>query len=221
LEVNPIPDILIRKYKKEDRAAVRRICCDTAFMGEPVEAFFTGREVFADILTSYYTDYEPESLFVADSEGVVVGYLMGCKNTSRKERIFLRKILPKAIINLLKQGAVFKKKNALLLWNVLKNLFRGELSPPKIPKVYSAHLHIDIDSAFRRCGIGRRLIDAYFDYLIKNKVSGVSLGTFSKAGMEFFVRSGFTLLWQGKTSLWRYILHKDIPTASFGKILTP
>ena len=57
---------LIRKYKKEDKKSVRRIACDTAFMGEPCEKFFNGRDFLADILILYFTDYEPESCFVAE-----------------------------------------------------------------------------------------------------------------------------------------------------------
>ncbi|MDP3143475.1 MAG: GNAT family acetyltransferase, partial [Candidatus Omnitrophota bacterium] len=65
----------IRHFKPADRDAVRKICCDTAFMGEPAENFFDDRKIFADVAISYYTDYEPESLFIAENEQEIIGYL--------------------------------------------------------------------------------------------------------------------------------------------------
>jgi hypothetical protein len=50
--------VVIRPSEQRDREAVREICCDTADGGERVESFFPDREVFADLLTLYYTDYE-------------------------------------------------------------------------------------------------------------------------------------------------------------------
>ena len=44
-------DIVIRKYKREDRQAVRDIAWETAFMGKPADVFFSDREIFADFLT--------------------------------------------------------------------------------------------------------------------------------------------------------------------------
>ena len=65
-------NIIIRKFEDKDRAAVRKICCDTADRGEPIERFFPDREVAADLLTGYYTDYEPSSTFVGEFQAQVV-----------------------------------------------------------------------------------------------------------------------------------------------------
>ena len=56
---------VFRKYRPSDRAAVRRLCCETGFIGNPIDPVFEDRELFADFLTAYYTDFEPESAFVA------------------------------------------------------------------------------------------------------------------------------------------------------------
>ena len=73
---------IVRPYEPRDRAAVRQIAWDTADNGEPV-SFFSDREVFADILTRYYTDFEPQSLWVVDHAGQAVGYLSGCLDDRR------------------------------------------------------------------------------------------------------------------------------------------
>ena len=73
-------NVKIRPYQKEDKGFIRKISGDTANRGKPVETFFKDREVMEDLLTLYYTDFEPQSSWVAEYEGRVVGYLTGCLN---------------------------------------------------------------------------------------------------------------------------------------------
>ena len=56
----------VRSYRPEDRAAIRRICADTGFLGSPIDPVFEDRELFADFLTAPYTDAEPENCFVLE-----------------------------------------------------------------------------------------------------------------------------------------------------------
>ena len=70
--------IHIRPYSHGDRESIRHICCETGFSGDPVDLLFQDRDVFADFLTRYYTDWEPESTFILEDDGQVVGYLTGC-----------------------------------------------------------------------------------------------------------------------------------------------
>ena len=63
----------IRSYRTTDRGAVRRLCCQTGFLGEPIDPVYQDNELFADFLTSYYTDKEPESSFVLEIDGEILG----------------------------------------------------------------------------------------------------------------------------------------------------
>ncbi|MCX7869289.1 MAG: hypothetical protein N2322_04990, partial [Terrimicrobiaceae bacterium] len=78
-------DFLVRPYRPEDRAAVRALCCDTGYLGKPIDPVFEDRELFADYLTSYYTDFEPESCFVLEQGGKVKGYLLGSRRPFRQQ----------------------------------------------------------------------------------------------------------------------------------------
>ena len=51
----------IRKYREKDRKAIRDISVKTSFLGNPIEFFVNDKELIADVLTRFYTDYEPES----------------------------------------------------------------------------------------------------------------------------------------------------------------
>ncbi len=69
----------IRSYRESDREAVRRLCCQTGFLGEPIDPVYEDRQLFADFLTTYYTDHEPESSFVLEVDGEIRGYLLGSR----------------------------------------------------------------------------------------------------------------------------------------------
>ena len=64
---------VIRNYRPSDREAVRALCCSTGFLGEPIDPVYEDRELFADFLTTYYTDHEPESSFVLEVNGEICG----------------------------------------------------------------------------------------------------------------------------------------------------
>ena len=138
------PTFVIRKYNSRDRSAVRRICCETALMGEPSAIFFDDDEIFADALTAYFTDYEPESCFVAEYGNKVIGYLLGAKDVRRMDKIFADKIAMPLLIKALRRGALIRKKNVKFLSRVLLSLVKGEFKGPAFSKDYPATLHINI-----------------------------------------------------------------------------
>src|SRR4051812_40975323 len=84
-------DFAIRSYRPSDRGAVRRLCCQTGFLGEPIDPVFQDHELFADFLTSYYTDKEPESSFVLEIDGEIRGFLLGSPRPLRTHFFFFRK----------------------------------------------------------------------------------------------------------------------------------
>lgn len=139
----------IRPYKPEDREAVRRICCDTGFMGNPIDPLFSDRELFADFLTVYYTDYEPESSLVAvDPEtDQVVGYLLGClryrANTWRTLQILLTRVIPLGLYRYL-TFRYNRETRRYLYWLVFKGVRQ---TPKALPR--SAHYHINLLQKYR------------------------------------------------------------------------
>jgi GNAT superfamily N-acetyltransferase len=210
------PAVIIRKFRKNDREDLRRICYSTGFLGNPVSAFLDGDEIFADAITLYFTDYEPGSCFVAESQGKVIGYIIGAKDARRVCRpgILLR-IFAKIILS----AALLKPKNAIFIRNFLVSLFKGEFSEPDFSREYPATLHISIQGGQRGANIGARLVDAYLGYLKEEGVRGVHFATMSERASNFFSKQGFKLLYKGKRSYFNYILHKDLPLYIYGKRL--
>jgi GNAT superfamily N-acetyltransferase len=214
-------EIIIREYKINDRAAIREIACNTAFMGEPAEKFFTGREFLADFLTLYHTDYEPQSIFVAENKNKVIGYLSGAKNEKRMDLIFIFKVLPTAALKLIFKGYIFKKDNFLFILFNIYSFLKGEFyAPAFIKKDYPAILHINVDKNYRSSGIGGRLIEAYLSYLKKEKIKGVHLKTQSEKSFKFFEKFGFKILYETKRSYFKHIFKKSIRYFYYGKKLS-
>jgi len=210
-------ETIIRPYEIKDRSFIRDIAWETAFFGAPASAFFDGKEILADFLTKYFTDYEPQSCFVAEKENKVIGYIIGAKNNKRFENIFLFRIFPLLLFKFIFSGSVFRKKNAVFICNIIPGFFKGEFARPETSKDYPAVLHIDIKENFRDSGTGSKLVSVYLDYLAKNKIKGVWLSTSSEKASRFFNKEGFKLLYQGKRSYFMNILHKDIPLYTFAK----
>ena len=208
--------VVIRKYNANDRSAVRRISCATALMGEPSAVFFDDDEIFADALTIYFTDYEPESCFVAEYENSVIGYLLGAKDVSRMDKIFSGKIALPLFIKALRRCAFFHKRNAKFLFHVLLSLLKGEFKALTFSKGYPATLHINIIQKYRAGGIGSKLINTYLDYLKEQAVEGVHFATMSDKASQFFKKQNFQLLFQGRRSYFRYLLGKSIPFYIYG-----
>ncbi len=209
----------IRKYRGKDRRAIRDISVRTSFLGNPTEFFINDRELIADFLTRYYTDYEPESCFVAESSGKVIGYLTGSINVSLMGNIFRCKIMPAVIKRALSRKAFMNRNTLKFIFFYLISFLKGEFRTPDFSEEYPATLHVNLAEDYRGIGIGSRLILKYLDYLKEFNVSGLHFRTISKEAKNFFQKLGFNILYEGEFSYMRYHLGKDISYYIFGKKL--
>jgi ribosomal protein S18 acetylase RimI-like enzyme len=183
----------IRPYEARDRDAVRRICFQTGYMGDPVRWQWADAESFADLFTSWYTDREPESALVVEVDGEVAGYLLGCRDSRRLAT-------PPALLarHVLLRGLLVRPGTAPLMWrgaaDVGRSLIIGRVAPtvfddPRWP----AHLHIDLLPKARCAGIGRQLVTRWLDTLREEGIVGCHLETWAEndGAVAFFEAMGF------------------------------
>ncbi|MBI3783420.1 MAG: GNAT family N-acetyltransferase [Deltaproteobacteria bacterium] len=160
-------------------------------MGEPVDWLWRDRDSFADLFTRYYTDREPESLLVAERDGSVVGYLSGCADSARSHGASATEIR-----RLVVRGGLLRPGVAGFLWRSAFDIIRDgstvqeDLGDGRFP----AHLHINLLPQGRGIGLGRGLMNRWFEGLRSAKVPGVHLGTFAenRNAIRFFESCGFT-----------------------------
>ncbi len=188
--------IVIRLYKISDRPAVRRICSDTADLGKPVENFFSDREIFADFLTGYYTDYETQALWVAESDTTAAGYLSGCLDNRRYARVMFGKVIPGVFIRAALRGVFWRKD----IWHILTALFKsyliGGFNRKKYLGLYPAHLHINLAADFRHQGLGNMLMERFLTQAGQANIPGVQAAVCqdNQPACDFFRQSGFSVL---------------------------
>lgn len=215
--MDTLESVSIRKFLPHDREHLRRISCETAFHELKRGVVFSDDEILADAFTLYYTDYEPQSCFVAIAHNQVVGYIIGTKDVSIMERISSKKIFPLLIWKALRRRVFLNIGNLRFIFYCLKSACKREFSMPDFSRIFPAMLHINIESGYRMGGIGERLIKTFEAYLKDQRVGGVHFGTFSEGAKDFFIKMGFTILFQSKRSYLKPYLGKEINFYVFGK----
>src|SRR5215471_11188398 len=182
----------IRSFRKTDREAVRRLCCDTGFLGLPIDPVYEDRQLFADFLTTYYTDWEPESSFVIEKDGEIRGYLLGSRKPLRNQLyLFLQKLLLffKTLPRYFRYNGASRR---FVLWILMNGWREVPAAPRRVP-----HFHINLLPDARKMSTTRALMSAYLSYLYRcgeKHVYGQIVTFDSRRGEQLFELAGFKVL---------------------------
>jgi ribosomal protein S18 acetylase RimI-like enzyme len=211
----------VRLYQQADREAVHRLAADTAFFGAPVETFLADRQFFNDYFTAYYTDEEPEHLWVADVDGNVAGYFAGSLAGSRLDagRSAARRVIGGLI------SRHYRDVRGIIRFGqrMAAATLRGEYPSPPLDK-YPAHLHINVDESYRGQGLGRQLMEAGLAGMAAAGAPGIHLSTtsYNRAAVAMYEKMGFTLLASRPTRLWEpWLPGVAIENLVYGMLLRP
>ncbi len=188
----------IRKYHPDDRESVRRLCCDTGFLGNPIDPVFEDRELFADYLSAYYTDWEPESSFVLEVNGEVRGYLLGSRFPFRQQLYNLYQNLSIFLRGIVRYPGYSAASRAFVKW-VFCNGWREVPAAPRS----CAHFHINLLPDARNVSTTRAIMDAYLEYLHEcgeRRVYGQMVTYESRRGSKMFERYGFRVINKARIS---------------------
>ena len=186
------PEISIRPYEARDREVIRCLCCETGFLGKPIDAIFEDRELFADYLTEYYTDVEPESSFVLEQDGVVKGYLLGSRRPLRQQWHGFFHNLRLFATGMRRYFGYNPATREFIQW-ILKNSWREVPAAPR----KTAHFHINVLPEARGLAGTHAMLNAYCDYLKAHGEKAVfgQMVTFeSRRGTKVLERFGFRVL---------------------------
>ncbi len=210
----------IRPYKPGDRDAVRKIFGPDEFARPKLMAKYPRMADYNADDMSYYTDYEPESLFVAKKDGQVVSALLGAVDTYRVEHVYRTRIRPMLWRRLL-VGAYGWPGWMPALWRT--ELAEHDDGSPKVDprKSYPAHLHIGVLPEYRRLGLGTRLMERYADYLRGRGIPGYHLyaSSYHYQGVAFYQKIGLEVLAKFYWRLYTGFEWVDVTETVFGKRL--
>jgi hypothetical protein len=183
---------VIRSYRATDRAAVRRLCCQTGFLGEPIDPVYEDHELFADFLTTYYTDHEPESSFVLELDGELYGYLLGSRRPLFNQLYSFQQNLVLGLRASLRYYRYNDPSRRFVRW-VLSHGWREVPAAPR----RTPHFHINLLPEARKMSTTRSLMSAYLSYLYRcgeRQVFGQIVTFASRRGERMFERYGFRVM---------------------------
>jgi len=199
----PRSNYIVRFYQPGDRAVVRRICADTGFLSNPIDPLFEDRELFADYLTRYYTDIEPESSLVCVVDGEIKGYLMGCRHHRRKAVFDFFHNIRLGVLGAWRY--VFRPYNAASRRYVGWVLKQGRRETPVTPQ-NMPHFHINLLADARNIANSRGLIETFLRYLHENgekSVYGQMVAFENRRTERMFARYGFRVIGQVEVTKYR------------------
>lgn len=171
--------ISIRKYRPEDKPAVRRILIETSRL--PVE---TEKDIkLLELLyNDYYTEVEPGHCFVAaDENDQAVGYIICAADYKKFRRTFFKFYLPE-----------IRELGMKYYIQAFMDIMGHALYAAKYP----AHLHINVLPVCQGKGTGTELMDALKDELRKSGIKGLMLSCAADndGAIRFYKRNSFRVL---------------------------
>jgi hypothetical protein len=203
----------IREYRPQDRDGVRRLCVEVAVFGKPLNAWLDlDPEIYADIFTGYYTDCEPEGLFVAESRGQIIAYLAICRDAHRYRRIMNFRIIPKVVAKILFGYCQLGGRILQVgYYYFLENIKYGRILLPL--EDYPAHFHFNVAEEFRRDRrIWMRLVPLAFKYAYTNGIFRIhGLGVSRRGKVEqTYSNVGFKVLARQRSLIRRNVTQEEV-----------
>jgi ribosomal protein S18 acetylase RimI-like enzyme len=210
---------LVRFYEPRDRLALRAICADTGFLGSPIDSVFEDRELFADYLTSYYTDIEPESTVVLEISGRIMGYVMASTQPGLHAVYENLNNLRLAALGLWRWWArpYSAATRGYVRWILTRARAETPAAPPDTP-----HFHFNVLPEARKVAHTRAMVDLLFAELVRRGERAIyaqMVAYENRRGDRMFERYGFRKLSEIEVTKYRnhypgriflYTIYKDL-----------
>ena len=194
LDLRANESVSVRRFAPADEPRIRDICFATALYGQPMQSVIADRAWMTDALLGYHFAVEPESLWVADADGVVVGYLAGCTDARRQGQWFRQRLFWPLVGRAVRSREIVNVRSWKLGWAAIGPALGIHRRARRIAAEYPALLHINLDAAWQGRGVGKRLLDAFLAALREQRIPGVQIVTGTVAGRAFFAKHGFALV---------------------------
>ena len=148
--------------------------------------------MFADFLTTYYTDHEPESSFVLEVDGEIRGYLLGSRKPLRNQLYSLYQNVSLFFQRTRSILSLQRSSRRFIRWTLVHGWREVPAAPRRVP-----HFHINLLPDARKISTTRALMSAYLSYLYRcgeKRVYGQIVTFESRRGEKMFERYGFKVL---------------------------
>jgi len=182
----------IRPFRATDLAALYRIALATGDGGKDAGALYRDPKLLGHIYGGSYAVLCPETVFVAEDDGCVAGYIVGAADTRAFEARLeaewwpaLREAYPIPADMPLAQRTLDQRR--------IHTFHRRRRTPHEITTAYPSHLHINLLPSLRGRGVGRALMDSWLGAVAGAGSTGVHLavGVGNLRAIRFYNAYGF------------------------------
>lgn len=213
----------IRPYRPGDRAAVRRICIETAWLGRPGPRRIGDGWVWAEYWTRYYTDREQDSSWVVAGrhDGRVAGYLTGTADAARVER-YVPFLLPGIVWRVVRKRLLRRREPRGAILSLLASAWRGETNlSARVLQAFPATFHVNLLPAARGQGLGSVLLETFLARMRRLGVPGVHAtpSSVNRAIAAALARAGFRRLSSRPTRAFAHVDARPMTIDTWAKTL--
>ena len=196
---------VVRRYNPEgnDRIQINSICCDSAFLGNPIDPIFMDRSWFARNMILPYLILEPDYTWVVDTGGGVVGYLtasvtpvFGYLRAYMVATNVLLELIPNYVLGKYDHHPRSKRFAEFVITNGLSQI-------PRHPQ-NAAHFHFNIHKDYRGQGLGKRLLGVFEESLSSRGIERYYAEVMSSPTWRpepYFTRLGYKIYDKVKTTV--------------------
>jgi GNAT superfamily N-acetyltransferase len=204
--------MLIRKYNASDRKQVEFIHFETGFLGNSMSKLLSNNKLWKKGI-KYYLEKEPESIFLLEGEGKVIGYLLGClddkNNNETANFIFhnIENLIRSTFLD--KKDRLFWRSQFMSLINTLLGL--SEEIKFKTPE-NAGHIHINLLPEARGNNNGTKLLKVFEKYAKQKGVAILHADSYQtkiNPNTNFWLKNDFQVYSKVKTSIWKKQLPKE------------
>jgi GNAT superfamily N-acetyltransferase len=181
--------VTIRTFREADRVELHALFARVG-EGSPTESLWGHLESEAAMYLDPYLELLPDSVFLAEADGALVGYLTGCPDTAAfpSETTRMTDAIRRYRLMVKRGPAAFFARSIadLVLAKIRRQPLSGDFTDPRWP----AHLHINVAPEARGTGAAHGLMRAWLDQLGS---TGCHLQTLREnvRATTFFERMGF------------------------------
>ena len=182
-----------------DLHSLGQVAFETGFFGTSAERFFPDAALFTDLWVLPYLGQAGCCSFLAERDGVVLGYILGACHPRRYRRE-LRRIIRRVVLPKLLRGQYTNWRGTLRYLARMTRYAGKKVSKQRYP----AHLHINLLPHARGQGTGKQLLEHYLTCLRAKGIPGVHLSTTAEneAAVHLYEAFGFKVLTEFESPLW-------------------
>ena len=180
--------LTLRPYQPSDLDALYRICVETGNAGQDASPLHSDLQLVGHIYAAPYGVLEPASVFVAEDDDGVAGYIVGTHDTDRFNERLEREWWPALRARYANAEGMTAADRSRI-----NTIMAPSHSPADLVAAYPAHIHMNLLPRLRGQKVGTRLLDLWIDQARSAGVKGIHLGASAtnSGGIAFWTRSGF------------------------------